>query len=607
MTSKIFYLSILFAFIAAILSQTAVADSTYDLTWRQWAKDSNHTSSINVNSQSLNHVLASIVMDPHASAELADEGDIVVHYQSPLIEGKAVYLEVKGGTYTSSDPFTGVVDWNTETWNEAKYAWQNGSLQKQWTYNSDWKPVPWAYRYGNTYYPNVGPSWEPVFHAALTDDALYVPAAGGTIFKVNKSDGTLIARINPFGNSIDTNIFVVSPISADSYGNIYYTTIKFNGDPTDSNPNTRTNVWTQDVAGAWLVKITGAGTASIVDFNSITSGAISANSQCEIPFPYPGSGISLPVNPATDVAPTITCGSQRPALNATPAIASNGVIYLISRAQFDDRYGYLVAVNPDLTQKWIASFRNRFHDGCNILVPPNGTTGGCTAGTTTGVDPSTNNWPAGRVTEDSSASPTIAPDGSIFFGTYTRYNWSEGHLVHFSSDGTFLNSYNNFGWDTTPAIFQHGGTYSVIMKENYYDEVGSYCNDSVACPNDRATVYPNNPPRYFLSSFSPNLVKEWSWQNKNTLSCSRDQSGDITCVSDHPFGFEWCANAVAIDKVGRVFGASEDGNIYGVKNGKLVQKRFLNLSLGAAYTPTAIDSEGRVYGQNLGVLDVLGN
>jgi hypothetical protein len=353
--------------IAGLLSSPARGASSSDVTWRQWAKDSSHSSNINVNGQPMNHVLASIVMDPHAQAELADEGDILVHYQTPLIEGKDVYLEVKGGTYTPSDPNTGIVDWNTETWSEAKYTWQNGSLQHQWTYNSDWKPVPGPWFSGNTYYTSIGPFWEPVFHAAVTDDALYIPAAGGTILKVNKSDGTLIARINPFGSSIDQNIFLVSPISADAAGNIYYTTLKFNGDPTDPDPNARTFVWTQDVAGAWLVKITGTGSVSKVDFNTIAAGAISAGSQCEISFAYPGSGVSLPVNPATDVARTITCGSQRPALNSAPAIAPNGVIYVISRTQFADRYGYLVAVNPDLTQKWIASFRNRFQDGCNVI------------------------------------------------------------------------------------------------------------------------------------------------------------------------------------------------------------------------------------------------
>ncbi len=78
-------------------------------------------------------------------------------------------------------------------------------------------------------------------------------------------------------------------------------------------------------------------------------------------------------------------------------------------------------------------------------------------------------------------------------------------------------------------------------------------------------------------------------------------------MSDHPYGFEWCANSVAIDKTGHAFAASEDGNTYVVKNGNLTDSRFLNLSLGAAYTPTAIDSQGRIFGQNFGTLVVMGN
>ncbi len=118
-----------------------------------------------------------------------------------------MYVEIKG-TYTPSDINTGVVDWNTQTWSEAKYSWINGQLKEQWIYESDWKPVPFAYDGRITYGSAVGPNWEPVFHAAVTDDAVYLPDLGGTITKVNKTTGKLIRRINPFGATRDTNIFV---------------------------------------------------------------------------------------------------------------------------------------------------------------------------------------------------------------------------------------------------------------------------------------------------------------------------------------------------------------------------------------------------------------
>jgi hypothetical protein len=47
-------------------------------------------------------------------------------------------------------------------------------------------------------------------------------APGGTVFKLSYGSGHVIARFNPFGNTIEPNSFVSSPISADAQGNIYY-------------------------------------------------------------------------------------------------------------------------------------------------------------------------------------------------------------------------------------------------------------------------------------------------------------------------------------------------------------------------------------------------
>src|SRR5579862_2323017 len=100
-------------------------------------------------------------------------------------------------------------------------------------------------------------------------------------------------------------------------------------------------------------------------------------------------------------------------------------------------------VNPDLSDKWAASLRGRLSDGCNLggdpsaLLPPNGSPGGCRAGAPPGVDPATNEAPAGRILDDASSSPVVTPDGSLLLGAYTRYNWAEGHLFKFRSDGAF--------------------------------------------------------------------------------------------------------------------------------------------------------------------------
>jgi hypothetical protein len=81
----------------------------------------------------------------------------------------------------------------------------------------------------------------------------------------------------------------------------------------------------------------------------------------------------------------------------------------------------------------------------------------------------------------------------------------------------------------------------------------------------------------------------------------------LSCVADHPFGFEWCVNAPAVDGLGTVFANSEDGNLYEVRNGVLVNTVFTNLAIGAAYTPLSIGPDGRIYTQNDGILFVIGN
>jgi outer membrane protein assembly factor BamB len=82
----------------------------------------------------------------------------------------------------------------------------------------------------------------------------------------------------------------------------------------------------------------------------------------------------------------------------------------------------------------------------------------------------------------------------------------------------------------------------------------------------------------------------------------------VSCVSDHPHGFEWCVNAPAVDRHGNVFVNSEDGRLYSIRpNGKLRDQIFLDTALGAAYTPLSIDGDGKILTQNNGHLFVVGN
>ena len=546
-------------------------------TWPQWGQNAQHTGSVSVAGQNATQQLANIVYDPFVAAEQAESGgDLLVHYQAPLVDGNDVFMEFKTGRYVqcnpagSGGPFPcGADAWDQQVWSEKRLQWQDGALVEAWRFDSDWKPEPDAGGLGG---------WEPVFHAALAGHFIYIPGAGGTVFKLNRDDGTVAARLNPF-NTIDPATFVAGPLTADAAGNIYYNVLRLEiaSDPKQNNP------WGTDARGAWLVKIGADDSIAIASFASLTAGAPGSGDRCLTSF----NTRNLPWPPAPDsVPPTQACGSQRPGLNIAPAVAPDGTIYTISRAHFNGRYGFLVAANPDLSPRWSASLRDRLNDGCDVLVPRSGSPGGCREGATRGVDPATNQLPAGRVIDDSSSSPAVAPDGSILYGAYTRYNYARGHLLQFSPAGQFLAAYP-FGWDTTPAIYAHDGTYSVILKDNHY-QTGSYCDDDIVCPTFE-------PGAFFITQLSADLLPEWAYLNLNT-------------PPDHPGGFEWCVNAPAVDVNGTVYANSEDGNVYVIGQGGFLQSQlFLNLAIGAAYTPISIGGDGKIYAQNDGRVFVVGN
>jgi hypothetical protein len=572
-----------------------VAGAAYAQDWGQWGFDKAHASAVPYVGQALNQNLVNIVYDPLVPQEMAaNGGDLLAHYQAPLVDGNDVYMMFKDGQYTTNN-------YASQKWGERKFSWSGGTLVTQWSFNSDWDAPGSALDF-----------WEPVFHPALANGSLYVPGAGGSVFKVNKSNGVAVTRINPFptddGGTKGT-VFVVSPITV-SGTDLLYNVIQFTN---------VVNVYQNDIVDSWLVRIHSNDTFEKVSYSTLTTGAPAATASCLNAF----SESQLPWPPSTTaVPPSVTCGTQRPGINASPAVGPDGTIYVITRAHFISRWGNLIAIRGNnLTQKWIASLRERFHDGCGVPIslggtlPPNGALGGCRTGANYGVDPATNGPGGGRVLDDSSATPLVAADGSIYYGSYTRYNYAQGHLMRFSSTGQFLGTYN-FGWDVTPGVV---GSTNVAIKDNHYGGLGSYCNTESVCPSDESgRAYPE---AYFITQLSPTIRSDafsdrgdllmtpvWSFQNTNTLSCTRQPDGSVTCVSDHPNGFEWCVNAFVVDANQTLYANSEDGNLFKIPQfGVGVTRIFQQLALGAAYTPTSMGADGKIYSQNAGHLFVAGN
>lgn len=533
--------------------------------WPQWGQSPEHGSSSTVPGRRLERIEAEIVLDPFTDAAEAEVGgNLLAHYAVPIVDGDDLFVVVKTGTFRS------YLTRDSQIWNVRNLRRVNGQLTPRWTFTSDWKPVP------------VGSaSWEPVYHPAVNGDVVWAPGAGGTMDKIRRGDGTRIERFNPF-STIDSTIFVAGPPTVDHAGNVFYTAIKFNA----SDP------WGADPPNSWLVRIGADGTTTTATFVSLTPNAPAANAQCTATFAL--SGEPLPWPPSRNAeAPKVRCGPQRPGINVAPAVAPDGTIYAISRAHTNDRWGFLVAVNPDLTPKWATSMRNRFQDGCNVVLPPNGAPGGCSADAITGVDPNENQSGSGRVNDNGTSCPVVLPDGRILYGAHTSYNYQQGHLMMFDADGRYIDAYG-WGWDLTPAVYQHDGTYSILLKENHYNAFNRNVNS------------PLDPESYFITQLSSSLRPEWKYQNKNKLSCIRLSNGTLDCVEDHPNSFEWCVNAIAVDSRGVAYANSEDGNLYAIgQGGVLVGRIFLRQALGAAYTPTSIGPDGRIYTQNDGNLFVI--
>jgi hypothetical protein len=500
MTSKVplYTLWIGFALIAWTLIHAA--DSPAKSTdWPQWARTSLHTSSTQALGQNPKTKLADITYDPFVTQEKAETfGELLAHYQVPLIDGNSVFVEFKTGKYVSCNPPgsgqpypCGPDDWNTEIWNERAFTWKDGKLIKAWDFRSDWKPEPNTDVGGQNDDGLFG--WEPVFHAALWSGNLYVPGFGGTIYKVDETTGQKVARINPF-HSVDPNRFVSGPLTIDSAGNVYYNVIELDA----------TDPWSVDVHNSWLVKVNPDGAVSKVSYSKLVTQGVSD-------------------------------GSQRPGVNISPAISADGkTIYTASVAHFNSLDANVIAVNSDLTPKWHTSLIN------------------LAQGQITGA-----------IIDLSSATPVVVPDGGLLMGVLAS-NTSRGFMLKFNSSGQYLTSFD-FGWDDTPAVYVHDGTYSVITKNNYYSTSGPY----------------------YITQLSSDLKPEWSYQSVDN--------------------FEWCVNAPAVDGNGTVYADSEDGSLFAIKQGgKLKGKIFLQEAVGAAYTPASIGRDGKIYTLNNGDMFVVG-
>ena len=203
-----------------------------------------------------------------------------------------------------------------------------------------------------------------------------------------------------------------------------------------------------------------------------------------------------------------------------------------------------------------------------------------------------------RVSDDSTASPAVGPDGDVYFGvletTFGAHN-ARGWLLHFDATLATQSTPGGFGWDNTPSIVpaamvpSYAGTSSYLLMTKYNNYRGVGTGNGV---NQLAVIDPHATQVDPISGRT--IMKEILTIAGPTL-----EAGSAIAVK------EWCINTAAVDPSRKsILVNSEDGYLYrwDLSVNQLTQRIQLTSGIGESYTPTAIGADGAVYAVNNAVL-----
>lgn len=383
-------------------------------------------------------------------------------------------------------------------------------------------------------------AWVPICGIALTpgDHAVAIPAAGGTILLRRFPDGANekaqrvafygIENYNQDPSAFNAAIQICTPIGCDAKGNLYFGYVS-TGSPLPGYPG-------GIPSGLARVSRAGAGSfASAADISGHRStGKVVYN--CAPAFSRDGATLYVAVN-------------HKPI----------GI-----RGFFPD---YLCAVNSETLVR-----------RASIAL----------------IDPQSmpDNRLAADANDSGSASPTVGPDGDVYFGALES-NFSSNHgrgwLLHFDGELEHRKLPNAFGWDDTASIvvaeavpsYKGPSPYLLLTKYNNYVQAGGN-------------------GRNYLALVDPN---ESMIDPVTGVSVMKTVLKVLGPTPDPELGGvrEWCINSAAIDAAGRCAVVnSEDGHVYRWDFDRNALSPGLDLAppTGEAYTPTVIGPDGAIYAIN---------
>jgi hypothetical protein len=208
--------------------------------------------------------------------------------------------------------------------------------------------------------------------------------------------------------------------------------------------------------------------------------------------------------------------------------------------------------------------------------------------------------------DESSAAPTVGPDGDVYFGVlenpFPSHN-DRGWMLHFNSDLSKEKIPGSFGWDDTPSIvdaslvagYQGTSKYLLMTKYNNYAGIGT--GDG----HNRIAILDPNATEDDLIIPTTKVMNEVITQLGVTP--DPDFPNDPGAVR------EWCINTAVVDPFTKsVMANSEDGKLYrwDLTSNTLSENIKLSAGIGEAYTPTLIGADGTVYAINDAILDAIG-
>jgi hypothetical protein len=393
--------------------------------------------------------------------------------------------------------------------------------------------------------------WMPPFGPALTpSNQLYFPGNGGTVYYVNRPDSR--------GATVSGQL-------------AFYGISNYNADPSAYNSSVMIDTpITADSSGNiyFGFEVTGSNPLGL------TGGGIA-----RIDASGNGSYV-LASTAANDSAIT------KVPLAAAPALSSDGTTLYVSVNEGGNYYGYLLALDSTTLATKDKVFLK---------------------------DPRNTNANNAGLLDVSTATPMVAPDGTVFYGIFGNpYNGSRGFLLHFSADLSTEYTPGAFGWDDTASIVPtsmvpsyHGTSpYLIFSKYNDYvaGEVGGSGGDGV---NKVAVLDP------FASQPDPNNDGDSSLQVMKEVLTMPGPTSDTYWVNQ---GYanarrEWCINDTVVDpRTKSILVNSEDGMVYrwNLVSNTLTQGVMVTTGVGEPYTPTLVGPDGTVYAINGGSLFALG-